>query len=264
MSLIATATPWTNSSETPSKRVSTLRKTIKRTAGIPDAAPEYETAAVHSLQSSSYNAPSDLITTLNASEPKEEKSTFGVYSPDNNRSEKVLELISNLSTDNDGAKLANFQPPAGSNSSKKPLPVQPSAQASAPADTPFAPLPNEFQLKPPAAQFQKSTGQETRFYPNPSASDFSNYRQVYTPSMNQGQHRYLAAAAAHSSSAGNGSEVSSKLMDKINYMIHMLEQQQNERTDNVMEEFILYTLLGVFIIFVVDAFARSGNGRYVR
>jgi F0F1-type ATP synthase assembly protein I len=39
----------------------------------------------------------------------------------------------------------------------------------------------------------------------------------------------------------------------------MLEAQQNEKTSHITEEFILYTFLGVFIIFVVDSFARSGK-----
>jgi hypothetical protein len=38
-----------------------------------------------------------------------------------------------------------------------------------------------------------------------------------------------------------------------------LEEQQNEKTNNITEEFILYTFLGVFIIFVVDSFSRSGK-----
>ena len=38
-----------------------------------------------------------------------------------------------------------------------------------------------------------------------------------------------------------------------------VEEQQNEKTNNITEEFILYTFLGVFIIFVVDSFARSGK-----
>jgi len=41
-----------------------------------------------------------------------------------------------------------------------------------------------------------------------------------------------------------------------------LEQQQNEKTSNITEEFILYTMLGVFVIYVVDSFARSG--KYIR
>jgi len=42
-------------------------------------------------------------------------------------------------------------------------------------------------------------------------------------------------------------------------MIHMLEEQHNEKTSNITEEFLLYTFLGVFIIFLVDSFARSGT-----
>ena len=61
---------------------------------------------------------------------------------------------------------------------------------------------------------------------------------------------------------GTQPSLDNKLMEKINYMIHMLEQQQNEKTNNITEEFILYTLLGVFIIFIVDSFARAG--KYIR
>ena len=52
------------------------------------------------------------------------------------------------------------------------------------------------------------------------------------------------------------------LIDKLNYMINLLEEQQDERTNNVTEEVILYSFLGVFIIFVVDGFARVT--RYTR
>jgi hypothetical protein len=49
------------------------------------------------------------------------------------------------------------------------------------------------------------------------------------------------------------------LMTKLNYMIHLLEEQQDEKTDNVTEELVLYLFLGVFVIFVVDSFARVGK-----
>jgi hypothetical protein len=41
--------------------------------------------------------------------------------------------------------------------------------------------------------------------------------------------------------------------------VHLLEEQHNERTENVTEELVLYCFLGVFIIFVVDSFARAGK-----
>jgi hypothetical protein len=49
------------------------------------------------------------------------------------------------------------------------------------------------------------------------------------------------------------------LMEKINYMIHLLEEQQDEKTGNVTEEVILYSFLGIFIIFIVDSFYYVGK-----
>ena len=53
-----------------------------------------------------------------------------------------------------------------------------------------------------------------------------------------------------------------KLFEKLNYMIHLLEENKDQKTQNVTEELVLYMFLGVFIIFVVDSFARST--KYVR
>jgi hypothetical protein len=49
------------------------------------------------------------------------------------------------------------------------------------------------------------------------------------------------------------------LIEKLNYMIHLLEEHQDERTNNVTEEVVLYSFLGIFIIFIVDSFARVGK-----
>lgn len=52
------------------------------------------------------------------------------------------------------------------------------------------------------------------------------------------------------------------LLSKLNYMINLLEEKQDERTNNVTEEVVLYSFLGIFIIFIVDSFTRVG--KYVR
>ena len=52
------------------------------------------------------------------------------------------------------------------------------------------------------------------------------------------------------------------LLQKLNYMITLLEDQQDERTDNVTEEVVLYSFLGIFIIFIADTFVKAG--KYVR
>ena len=80
--------------------------------------------------------------------------------------------------------------------------------------------------------------------PNSYANDY--YKQ-HVPYYNQ-----------MSQSTGNKDE----LLEKLNYMIHLLEEQQDDKTGHVTEEIILYSFLGVFMIFIVDSFARAG--KYVR
>ena len=63
-------------------------------------------------------------------------------------------------------------------------------------------------------------------------------------------------------SVGANNKTNEDLLKKLNYMIHLLEEQKDEKTNNVTEEVILYVFLGIFIIFVVDSFSKSG--KYVR
>jgi len=80
--------------------------------------------------------------------------------------------------------------------------------------------------------------------PNSYANDY--YKQ-HVPYYNQMSQR-----------TGNKDE----LLEKLNYMIHLIEEQQDDKTGHVTEEIILYSFLGVFMIFIVDSFARAG--KYVR
>jgi hypothetical protein len=61
---------------------------------------------------------------------------------------------------------------------------------------------------------------------------------------------------------GNGGLSKDDLLKKLDYMIHLLEEQQETKTNTVTEEVILYSFLGVFVIFVLDSFARAS--KYVR
>jgi hypothetical protein len=76
---------------------------------------------------------------------------------------------------------------------------------------------------------------------------------------------YKNKITAHYQQAHNtqySQKTKNELTDKLNYLIHLLEEQHDEKTENVTEEVILYSFLGIFIIFVVDSFARVG--KYVR
>jgi len=53
----------------------------------------------------------------------------------------------------------------------------------------------------------------------------------------------------------------SELIQKLDYIINLLEDEKTIKTGHVTEELILYCFLGVFIIFIVDSFARTGKYR---
>ena len=86
----------------------------------------------------------------------------------------------------------------------------------------------------------------------PSGSDnLSNYNKSYEAGAILGKPYY-------SQSTKNG-DTNDGIMQKLNYITHILEDIQMEKTSNITEELILYTFLGVFTIFIVDSFARVGK-----
>jgi hypothetical protein len=80
---------------------------------------------------------------------------------------------------------------------------------------------------------------------NSSKSSLSNYNESYnTTSYNN---------------ENSGNFDNNKLLTKLNYIIHLLEEQHNEKTNHITEELILYLFLGLFILFVLDSFARASK-----
>ena len=94
-----------------------------------------------------------------------------------------------------------------------------------------------------------------------------DYYKKMLPNMGNVQQRNPANKPYYNNEAqmqgyGVGQTSQDILLQKLNYMINLLEEKQDEKTNNVMEEVVLYSFLGIFIIFVVDSFARVG--KYVR
>jgi len=166
------------------------------------------------------------------------------------RNNKVNEIINKMSSvSNDGAKLADFNPPP-----KPSIQLKKDLQTGwVKPDDKIPDLTNPLQI--PAPSFTGTDAHSVNPYivNNANVIGLGNYQQVYD-NANIEYKPYYAKM-------GIGS-TDNKLMEKINYMIHLLENQENEKTANVSEEFILYTFLGVFIIFVLDSFSRTG--KYVR
>ena len=98
------------------------------------------------------------------------------------------------------------------------------------------------------------TDLNAKWNPAPAKEAFSlhsaNQYKQYMPSVFQ--------------ASSNPNDVANKdiLLQKLDHIISLLEDQRDEKTGHVTEELVLYCFLGVFIIFIVDSFARAG--KYVR
>ena len=97
-------------------------------------------------------------------------------------------------------------------------------------------------LKEGLAQQEKYQKDQAQFY--------NQYVPTYTGTAQNIP--YYSQLANSQNISGSRDE----LMRKLNYVVHMLEEQQDEKTGSVTEELVLYMFLGVFVIFVVDSFAR--------
>ena len=158
---------------------------------------------------------------------------------------KILEklsLNSNPMPDEAGGHLQDFKSPS-------------------PPTHPKVPKLNTFQDPPATKTTSESIGIKREGFMNAASihkQRGSSYSDSYAPTP---YYKGLSTGKpTHTNSMASGSP--SQLMEKLNYMIHLLEEQQKEPTQNIMEEFILYGLLGVFMIYLVDSFARAG--KYIR
>ena len=183
----------------------------------------------------------------------------------------MLKLINNSNgyeNDDDGG-LADFNPPpraevqtkAGPETGANAEPITgPFAMPSSPVQIDYEkPITVNQQPIQQSPVNEQATAVKPRQYPAPldSYEGFNalpktyatDYYKQYVPYFNQ------------STNVVDTSQINNKnqLLEKLNYMIHLLEEQKDEKTGHVMEEVILYSFLGVFIIFIVDSFARVGK-----
>ena len=219
MSLIASASPWVNDDPTVAQRKRIA--TMKTPASLPPPLPNAQSATAQSTAHSS-----DIRT----------------YSTNNDdevdRPSRISELVDKIAstdppsrlalhTDNTGNGLADFKPRDSSHEIQVGIQIDPPSVRKSDPSTPFAPNPNH-------------------------TAKLSNYRQSYeTPMMRGGMPNGV------SNLTPNVGDV--KVADRLSYIIHLLEEMKNEKTNNVTEEFVLYSLLGIFVIYIVDAFARTGK-----
>ena len=221
MSLLTTASLW-NSDDTNNsnqKRTPTLRKTIKN------------------------RKQNDNNHILSSNETFKLTTIEDMQNINDNRNSRVTDLLNKITSvdnENDNEQLGVFNPiePPSINI-KKDMDDNTLVDDYTPPKFNYADASNSFKTNNANVMYGADDSKN---------KNLSNYATSYDPPKNvQSKQPSYAKMGINNDS----------LMEKINYMIHMMEEQQHEKTGNITEEFILYTFLGVFIIFIVDSFNRT-------
>lgn len=221
MSLLTTASLWNNDTTNNSnqKRIPTIRKTIK-----------------NRKQNDNNNIPSSnetfKLTTIE-----------DMQNINDDRNSKVTQLLDKItSVDNENEQLGDFNPiePPSINV-KKDMDDNNLVDDYVPPKFNYSEASNSFKTNNTNVMYGADDSK---------SSNLSNYATSYDPPKKVQTKQPIYAKMGINNDS---------LMEKINYMIHMMEEQQHEKTSNITEEFILYTFLGVFIIFIVDSFNRTAK-----
>jgi hypothetical protein len=189
--------------------------------------------------------------------------------PDNKENvQNMLKLINNTNgyddTDDNGG-LTDFNPPPRAEvSSKTPPPtLNPTATRQPDTRQPEIDYEKPSQVMQQMAESMNpaddpATAVKQRKYPVPldTQEGFNSLPKTYASDYYKQYVPYFNQPGSQTTSNVNNRD---QLLEKLNYMIHLLEEQKDEKTGHVMEEVILYSFLGVFIIFIVDSFARAGK-----
>jgi len=98
-----------------------------------------------------------------------------------------------------------------------------------------------------------------KMYDSLSSNYANQYYNQFVSAANKGYGSGLGSDNTYDSST---SMPKNELIEKLNYVIDLLEEQQDYKTNSILEDLILYAFLGIFIIFIVDSFSKSN--KYVR
>jgi len=245
MSLLATASPWdsSDSSSIGKKRMPTMnipnRRTIKnRDQSHSGGDQSHSGGDQEDNQNEGFQELNPAR--LGGQIPGQPLSIDDTKRTQESNSLKINGLLNKITSfDSENGRLADFKPPPNPTLTKMPQQMS--------KENPLVPaLPQSREPAPnPSVFYRPFTG--------PKSSEFSNYLDAHTNTISYGQNAIKDRDVPYYA----------KKEDRLNYVVHMLEEMQKEKTNHVTEEFVLYTMLGVFIIYIVDGFARIGT-KYVR
>jgi hypothetical protein len=176
---------------------------------------------------------------------------------DTNKVNSILEAIHNNTDESDDDK-DNFNPP--------PKPQSMGVEKTIPKTENFGGMNNSLAKtigKAPVPNYEGGDDLDLNDYSNyGNSKTIEEYYKSVIPGYSQQKNLvnkpyYPYREPQNSYINDNSSQ--DVLIQKLNYMISLLEDQKDEKTNNVTEEVILYSFLGIFIIFIADTFVKAGK-----
>lgn len=241
MSLINSASVWL--SEDTKKRTPTIpRKSLSSAPSSPTL----------SYSQPSFSQPSSFnIDDVGAIEPMSEYQekdppTQSQTEQEDSRTSKINEMINKMTNiDNAGNGLMDFKP------LNNPI-MTTKTDVLGNINDSNSLVPKLVDVYSQSPQSQYINKQSTNYSENNmDLANLSNYKQSYEVPATKPYYTKFGIS--------NNSNIDEKMNDRLSYITHLLEEMQNEKTSNVCEEFVMYTMLGIFMIYIVDSFSRMNK-----
>lgn len=245
MSLITSASIWL--SEDTKKRTPTIpRKSLS--SAIPPSSPtlSYSQPSISQPSSFTIDDVGTGVTTEPMTEYQEKENPTQPQTEQDSRTSKINEMINKMTNiNNAGNGLMDFKP-----LNNPIMTVKTDVLGNTYDSKSLVPESNSLYSQ---QQPQYINKQSTNYSDNNmDLANLSNYKQSYeVPPATKPYYTKFGIS--------NNSNMDEKMNDRLSYITHLLEEMQNERTNNFSEEFVMYTMLGIFMIYIVDSFSRMNK-----
>jgi hypothetical protein len=196
-----------------------------------------------SLSYSSYLSTPDTTSTTSTSGTSPSSSETNI--------KKILNQISALEKEDDEENdhLVNFEPISYPNSAYI-LKKKEEDEEEEGGDNSHHTLPQA--TPPPFLTRQPLSEDKINYTPFSMTGADANYSRIYEET--QGQSLGVTTTT-------NNTNTNQILLEKMNYMIYLLEEDRNIKTKYITDEFMMYMFIGIFFIIVIDFFFNRPKWR---
>ena len=238
-SLLNTASPWTNANApgAAKKRIPKM-KLPKLNESFTENTETTPTYPYQSLQDnlSLYN--NSYISNIPSASPNNPN-----YEIRNEKHEEINKILEKMTIESDGSGLQDYK-----NDTPPPMwKMKLENTWKQPSSPPLPPTTYNFPSKPNWSSSSPMLPPGESIHPmEPDDSTSAVYKYAYETPGN----------IAKISKGMTENSFEENITYKLQYLTHLTEQMSMDKTSNITEEFILYIMVGIFMIYIVDSFTR--------